>query len=32
MPISGSAIDWCAPPSPASVMPDGVATTMKRES
>ena len=30
MPISGVPIDWCAPPSPASVMPDGVATRMKR--
>ena len=30
MPISGVPIDWCAPPSGASVMPDGVPTTMKR--
>ena len=30
MPISGVAIDWCAPPSGASVTPDGVATSMKR--
>ncbi len=32
MPISGVAIDWCAPPSGDSVMPDGVAATMKRAS
>ena len=32
MPIRGVAIDWCAPPSGASVMPDGVAATMKRAS
>jgi pyruvate dehydrogenase E1 component len=30
--INGWAIDWCAPPSGASVRPDGVATTMKRAS
>ncbi len=32
IPISGVAIDWCAPPSGASVMPDGVAATMNRAS
>ena len=32
MPISGVPIDWCAPPSGASEMPDGVPATMKRES
>ena len=32
MPISGAMIDWWAPPSGASVMPDGVATSRKRAS
>ena len=32
MPMSGVEIDWCAPPSGPSVMPEGVATTMKRAS
>jgi len=32
MPMSGVPIDWCAPPSGASVTPDGVATSMKRAS
>ena len=31
-PISGSPIDWWAPPSGARVIPDGVATRMKRAS
>jgi len=30
MPISGVLIDWCAPPSGPSVIPEGVATSMKR--
>jgi hypothetical protein len=30
MPISGVPIDWWAPPSGASVVPDGVATRRKR--
>ena len=29
MPMSGVMIDWCAPPSGANEMPEGVATTMK---
>jgi len=32
MPMSGVAIDWWAPPSGASVTPDGVAARMKRAS
>ena len=32
MPTRGGAIDWCAPPSGASVTPDGVPTRMKRAS
>jgi hypothetical protein len=32
MPISGEPIDWCAPPSGASVTPEGVPTIMKRAS
>jgi hypothetical protein len=32
IPISGVVTDWCAPPSGASVMPEGVATSMKRAS
>ena len=32
IPISGVLIDWCAPPSPASVMPEGVPTRRKRAS
>ena len=31
-PMSGVTIDWWAPPSGASVRPDGVATSMKRAS
>src|SRR5215470_5054067 len=31
-PISGSPTDWCAPPSGAKVMPEGVATRMNRAS
>ena len=30
--MSGVEIDWCAPPSGARVIPEGVATTMKRAS
>ena len=32
MPIRGVVVDWCAPPSGARVIPDGVATRMKRAS
>jgi hypothetical protein len=32
MPIIGVLIDWCAPPSGASVMPEGAPARMKRAS
>jgi len=32
IPMRGVPIDWCAPPSGASVMPDGVATRRNRAS
>ena len=31
VPIIGVPIDWCAPPSGPSVIPDGVPMSMKRE-